>query len=765
MDINISFNNLKESRRTGFFNTMQTFNQEEFNNFIKENNIYGFFEEPITLVSGRISHFYVNWRDITKDVWLTDRLTDYIISFVKEKNIKADTFYGVPEAASKLGILTQYKWAKMSDYFKGSHSLSMGRAKAKDHGMPKDRFFVGMPEGKVVVIEDLVTVATNLVPTLEKLREAGVDISAVVVLANRMERRDDGLSVREAVEKMGIQFFEMSSALEILPAMYEKTQPDDEIGRKVEEYYRRYGLEQIKLVKLKFLGKEISGVFTIPSGIITTSAKIIEEISSIPEIGVITTKSIGLEPREGNREPILTQYAPGCFINAVGLANPGAKQFVEQLKEINLPKDKFLLISIFGKDTEEFVRVAKILSSHADGLELNLSCPHAKGYGRDVNSIQEIIKAVKKAVDIPIVAKVGSDISVEDVKEADAICAINTVGPGYYTIDGSPVLTNENGGLSGKGILPLGLKCVKEISQTVNIPIIGCGGISNADDVRAYQQAGASIFGIGSALAGLSFGRLKNYFSILNNDLETGENSVSLKPVDIAFKKYKLVENRKIADKLSLLVFDQDIYIKPGQFVFAWISGVGEKPFSVLDNKPLTLAVQKRGCFSEKLIGLEKGAEAHFRGPYGVPVKMDSSKIVLVGGGCGLAALYQIAKRFRNTEVFVGARNRDYLFYIDQLKKVAEVHIATNDGSAGFGGYITDLLGRRLNNSYNDAVFFNCGPEEMITRAVNIERQYVSEEKIYNSIDYIAKCGVGLCGSCATKEGKRLCVDGPFIRE
>lgn len=226
------------------------FSQQEFNKFVEENGVYGFFDEPIKLVSGRMSHFYVNWRDVTKDVWLADKLTDYIIEFAKDNNVEVDTFYGVPEAATKLGLLTQYKWAKMSGKLKkGSHALAMGRKVPKDHGMPKDKFFVGMPEGKVVIVEDLVTVATNLMPVIDNLKSAGVDLSAVIVLSDRKEKRDDGMSVKEAVEAKGVKFFSMSSAPELLPIMYEKMQPGEEIGRKVEEYYEKYGIENLWMVK------------------------------------------------------------------------------------------------------------------------------------------------------------------------------------------------------------------------------------------------------------------------------------------------------------------------------------------------------------------------------------------------------------------------------------------------------------------------------------------------------------------------------------
>ena len=129
---------------------------------------------------------------------------------------------------------------------------------------------------------------------------------------------------------------------------------------------------------LSFLGKTLSGRFTIPSGIVTTAPSIIQRVfRDIPQIGVITTKSIGLEPRLGYREPVYSQFAPGCFVNAVGLTNPGAQSSLESLGKLQVPDDRFLLVSIFGGSVEEFVTVAKILAPVADGFELNLSCPHA----------------------------------------------------------------------------------------------------------------------------------------------------------------------------------------------------------------------------------------------------------------------------------------------------------------------------------------------------------------------------------------------------
>ena len=221
--------------------------KEDFNNFILDNNVIGFFAEPITLKSGRKSNWYVNWRNVVEDVFLTDKLANFIITFIKNEGIGVDTFYGVPEGATKLGIITQYKFAKQKENLsKGDFVLAMGRAKPKEHGVPKDKYFVGIPEGRVIVIEDVTTTGGSLIETINNLKEAQIKISAVISLTNRMEKRDDGKSVKEFIEEMCIKFYSMSSALELLPLIYERIQPGVEIAKSIEKEFQDYGVEPIK---------------------------------------------------------------------------------------------------------------------------------------------------------------------------------------------------------------------------------------------------------------------------------------------------------------------------------------------------------------------------------------------------------------------------------------------------------------------------------------------------------------------------------------
>ena len=211
-------------------------NKELFYNLIIENEIIGFFKEPLKLKSGRLSSWYVNWRNISEDVFLLDKLTDYIISFVENLGIKPDCFYGVPEGATKLGIITQYKWAKsQANYSKGAYNLSMGRAKPKQHGDPKDKYYLGFPKGKIIVLEDTLTTRGSLIETIENLQSFKVNIIAAIGLTDRNEIRDDGKSVEEVIKEKNVQFYAMSNASELLPKAYDKFKPSIEIAKNIEK--------------------------------------------------------------------------------------------------------------------------------------------------------------------------------------------------------------------------------------------------------------------------------------------------------------------------------------------------------------------------------------------------------------------------------------------------------------------------------------------------------------------------------------------------
>lgn len=538
----------------------------------------------------------------------------------------------------------------------------------------------------------------------------------------------------------------------------------------------------MRIMEKKQIGNKKVIPFTIPSGIVTTEVSCLERMArEIPELGILTTKSIGPSPRTGNREPILAQYIPQGFVNAVGLTNPGAEEFAKKLSLAHFPQDKFLLASIFGKDISEFVYVARTLEGYVDGFELNLSCPHAKGYGmqlgQDKDVVGEITREVVKVTRKPVYAKLTPNAgNIGEIAKsaisagAEGIVAINTVGPGYYSVEGNAVLTNKVGGLSGLGITPIGLKCVRDIRQAIgeNIPIIGMGGIRTVADIGAYAEAGATFFGIGSALAGMSEREIKAYFSALRGDADsswTNNAEGLLKKVDMQYRKVRVEKRIDSACDFKIIQTDGSMSAEAGQFVFAWIPGVGEKPFSVTDDNPLTLGILERGEFTKKLNSLQRGDSFYIRGPYGQGVDVSQkSNVVLVGGGCGIAGIYLLAKKLSkkaNVMTLLGAKDKQHLVGLDKLSDFGGLEAATEDGSFGRKGNVKDLLEHSAlkDGSY----FFNCGPKPMVNAILPLELKVSASERVYSSVDYMTRCGVGICGSCADGNGRRTCVEGPFI--
>lgn len=216
--------------------------QAKFDEFIIDHHVIGFFLEPITLKSGRKSHWYVNWRDIAEDVYLLDQLTDFVLSYIDHIDLDPECFFGVPEGATKLGLLSQYKWARSkTDFREGRYILAMGRGKPKKHGELKDRKYLGVPRGNVIVIEDVTTTGGSMFSSVKDLLDADINVIAAVGLTNRNEVRDDGMSVKELFNRIGIQYYAMSNALELLPQL----NPKPTMVKKLQTYFKKYGTKAI----------------------------------------------------------------------------------------------------------------------------------------------------------------------------------------------------------------------------------------------------------------------------------------------------------------------------------------------------------------------------------------------------------------------------------------------------------------------------------------------------------------------------------------
>ena len=224
--------------------------------------------------------------------------------------------------------------------------------------------------------------------------------------------------------------------------------------------------------------------------------------------GAVVSKSIGPEPRSGHAGPCLVVLEDGV-LNAMGLPNPSS-DFRGELEQL---KGEPVIVSIFGGNPDEFGNVASWFADSAAAFELNVSCPHASGYGAQIGTNPDLVEACTAAVTRfhkPVWVKLTpnvTDITAIGIAAqnggADALVAINTVKAMRISPEiRKPVLGNRFGGLSGKAIFPIAVRCVYELYDACEIPIIGCGGVSSAADVIELMMAGASSVEIGSALRG-----------------------------------------------------------------------------------------------------------------------------------------------------------------------------------------------------------------------------------------------------------------------
>ncbi len=240
--------------------------------------------------------------------------------------------------------------------------------------------------------------------------------------------------------------------------------------------------------------------------------------------GALVTKSLSKEPWEGYPNPTIVGVKAG-YLNAVGLSNPGAPYFAKMItSNTTVP----IIVSLVGSVEEDFTFMIKQFENvKILGYELNLSCPHVEKVGLEVgddpNLVRKIVKSVKAHSKVPVIAKVGLGSSdyLETVRAAcesgiDAITAINTIRAMGIDVETTrPLLSHKIGGLSGSAIKPIAVRCVYEISSKFDVPIIGCGGVSDWEDAVEFILAGASAVQIGSAIGDKWVGA----FSEINNGI------------------------------------------------------------------------------------------------------------------------------------------------------------------------------------------------------------------------------------------------------
>ena len=239
----------------------------------------------------------------------------------------------------------------------------------------------------------------------------------------------------------------------------------------------------------------------------------VSELADVTVLGAIVTKSITRYPREGNPPPRIVE-TPSGMLNSIGLANIGVEAYINKMiplyEELKTP----IIMNIAGSTEDEYAEIlemTELVSSNIAGYEINISCPNVNAggmeFGVDCDLTEQLTTRLRKLTDRLLIMKLSpnvTDIAAIGVAAekggADALSAINTlVGMSINTANKKSNIHYGYGGLSGPAIKPVGLACVHKIHQAVDIPLIGIGGITSADDVLEYVLAGAAAVEVGTA--------------------------------------------------------------------------------------------------------------------------------------------------------------------------------------------------------------------------------------------------------------------------
>lgn len=236
------------------------------------------------------------------------------------------------------------------------------------------------------------------------------------------------------------------------------------------------------------------------------------KLYDLSKLGAIMIKATTLETRRGNPTPRVAETAAG-MLNAIGLQNPGLAHVMEYelpwLEQYDVP----IIANVAGTETADYVAVAEKISTapNVKALELNISCPNVKSggiqFGTDANTASGLTAAVKEVSKVPVYVKLSPNVTniVEIAKAveaggADGITMINTlIGMRLHPKTGKPIIANGTGGLSGPAVKPIAIRMIYDVRRQVKIPIIGMGGITNAEDVIDFLSVGASAVAVGTA--------------------------------------------------------------------------------------------------------------------------------------------------------------------------------------------------------------------------------------------------------------------------
>ncbi len=288
-------------------------------------------------------------------------------------------------------------------------------------------------------------------------------------------------------------------------------------------------------LKTELAGVKLKNPTVLTAGILGNTKALLERVSK-SGAGAVTTKSISLKPKKGNKTPNIIEIEQG-LLNSMGLPNPGIDNFLLEIEGIKI--NSALIASIAGEKTEEYVETAEKFGDVPDILELNLSCPNVKRgtlFCQNKKLAGKLVEKVKKKTDLPVFAKLGPNVNdiagvAEEIEKAgaDGITAINAMPAMAIDLEtGKAIFKRKIGGLSGPALKPIALRCVYEIANTVEIPVIGTGGISSGEDAAEMLMAGASAVGIGTAVRKYDL----DVFNKVNKELKEYLDRKKFKRVD-----------------------------------------------------------------------------------------------------------------------------------------------------------------------------------------------------------------------------------------
>lgn len=263
-------------------------------------------------------------------------------------------------------------------------------------------------------------------------------------------------------------------------------------------------------MSVNIAGVEWKNPVTVASGTFGSGAEY-SEFTDLNKLGAVTTKGVANVPWAGNPTPRVAEVYGG-MLNAVGLQNPGIDLFCQRDIPFLKKYDTKIVVNVCGHSTEEYVAVVERLADEPiDMLEINISCPNVKeggiAFGQDPKAVEAITREMKKHAKQPVIMKLSPNVT--DITEmaraaeaggADALSLINTITGMKIDINRQKfVLANKTGGMSGPAIHPVAVRMVYQTYHAVDIPIIGMGGIMNANDAIEMILAGATAVSVGTA--------------------------------------------------------------------------------------------------------------------------------------------------------------------------------------------------------------------------------------------------------------------------